>query len=150
LMPLSLTLAVVLYGLRVRFSVLLLIIGMLIPPLLLAFAHDLAIRRVRRKLLTVIIAPAPALTLWLAAHPLLATIHRRRKRTLAVRTTVSLVQADSSGSEGETPEENRNQATQARTIRKDPVAKSEAPAHRGSSDVEELLEFLSGGRLKAS
>jgi hypothetical protein len=101
LIPLSLTLTVVLYLLWVRSAVLLLIIGMLVPPLLLAFAHDLAILRVRCKLLTVIIAPAPALTLWLAADPLLGTIYRRYKRTPAVRTTASLVQADSSEIEDE-------------------------------------------------
>jgi len=63
LIPLSLALTVVFDQRRILPTTLLLIIGMLVPPLLLAFAHDLPILRVGRQLLAVIIAPAPALTL---------------------------------------------------------------------------------------
>jgi hypothetical protein len=70
---------------------------MLVPPLLLAFAYDLAILRVSRQFLAVIIGAAPALALRLAADHLLGTINRRQKGTLAVRTAARLAQAHSSG-----------------------------------------------------
>jgi len=52
-------LAVVLHHFRIRPPALLLILGMLVPPLLLAFAYDLAILRVSRQFLAVIIGAAP-------------------------------------------------------------------------------------------
>jgi hypothetical protein len=119
LIPLSLALTVVFNQRRILLTTLLLIIGMLVPPLLLAFAHDLAILGVGRQLLAVIIALAPALTLWLTADPLLGTIYRRYKRTLAVRTAAGLVQADSSELEGEISEENPNHDQDARETKTD-------------------------------
>jgi hypothetical protein len=76
-LPLPFT--VVLQQFRVRLTALFLILGMLVPPLFLAFAHHLAIFRVRRQFLAVIIGPAPALTLRLAADHLLRAINGRQK-----------------------------------------------------------------------
>ena len=59
----ALTLTVVLHQFRVLLAALFLIIGMLVPPLLLAFQHDLVILGVRREFLAVIIGAALALTL---------------------------------------------------------------------------------------
>src|ERR1700758_4369054 len=97
LIPLSLPLTVVLDRFWVRLATLFLILGMLVPPLLLAVAHDLAIYRVSRQFLAVIIGAAPALALRLAADHLLGAINRRQKETLAVRTAARLAQAHSSG-----------------------------------------------------
>ena len=66
-------------SLRVRSAVLLLIIGMLVPPLLLAFARHLVIFRASRQLLAEIIGTAPALALRLTADSLLGTINGREK-----------------------------------------------------------------------
>jgi hypothetical protein len=68
-----------LYQLRVLLATLFLIVGMLIPPLLLAFAHDLAIHR--------IISAALTLTLRSAADHMLGTIDGRQKGTQAVKPT---------------------------------------------------------------
>ena len=84
--------AIVLYQLRILQAALFLILGMLIPPLLLAFAHHLTVFRVRRQFLAVIISPAPMLTFRLAANYLLGTIDRRQKGTPAVETAACLVQ----------------------------------------------------------
>jgi hypothetical protein len=96
LIALPLPLPVVLHQFRVRLATLFLVCGMLLPPLLLAFADDLAIFRVRHQFFAVIIGAALALTLRLAADHLLGTINRRAKGTLAVGTTVRLAQAYSS------------------------------------------------------
>src|SRR6267143_2267992 len=71
--------------------------------LLPAVAHDLEILRVCRQLLPVIIAAAPTLALRPTAHALLRTIRRGQKRTIPVRTTAGLAQADSSGIIGMNP-----------------------------------------------
>jgi len=92
---------------------------MLLPPLLLAFPHPLAILGVRRQLLAVIIRATPTLTIRLTANPLLGTVSGRQKRTLAVRTTAGLAQVDSSGFEGETSEENQHHSEDAREMKTD-------------------------------
>jgi hypothetical protein len=97
LIPLALPFAVVLHPLRIRLSALFLILGMLVPPLLLTVAYDLAILRVSRQFLAVIIGAAPALALRPAADHLLGTISRRQKGTLAVKTAARLAQAHPSG-----------------------------------------------------
>ena len=103
-----LLLAVPLCCLGVILPVLLLIAGMLLPPLLLAFLHPLAIYGVRRQLVAVIIPAATTLTIRLTANPLLGTISRRQKRSLAVWTMAGLSHVDSPGCEGEISEENQN------------------------------------------
>ena len=109
LISLPLPLAITLHQFRVLLAALFLIMGMFVPPLLLAVAHDLAIFRVSRQFLAVIIGAAPALTLRLAADHLLRAINGRQKRTLAVRTTAELAQADSPQRlRDESSEENRN------------------------------------------
>jgi hypothetical protein len=109
LISLPLPLAITLHQFRVLLAALFLIMGMLAPPLLLAVAHDLAIFRVSRQFLAVIISAAPALTLRLAADHLLRAINGRQKRTLAVRTTAELAQADSPQRlRDESSEKNRN------------------------------------------
>jgi len=67
---------------------------MFVPPLLLAVAYHLAILRVGRQFLPVIIGATPALTLRPAADLLLRTISGRQKPTMAVRTTAGLAQAE--------------------------------------------------------
>ncbi len=114
-----LLLAVPLYCLGVILPVLLLIAGMLLPPLLLAFPHPLAILGVRRQLLVVMIRATPTLTIRLTANPLLGTVSGRQKRTLAVGTTAGLAQVDSSGFEGEISEENQIHAEDARGMKTD-------------------------------
>src|SRR5437762_12915530 len=100
-----LLLAVPRYCLGVILPVLLLIAGMLLPPLLLALPHPLAILGVRRQLLAVIMRATPTLTIRLTANPLLGTVSGRQKRTLAVRTTGDLSHVAASGLEGDTPDE---------------------------------------------
>jgi len=97
LIALSLTLAIVLYQFRVPLAALFLIVGMLIPPLLLAFAHDLAIHRIRRQFFAVIVSAALMLTLRPTTDHLLGTIDGRQKGTPAVETAACLAQAHSSG-----------------------------------------------------
>jgi hypothetical protein len=97
LITLPLLLTVALDQLRILLTALFLVAGMLVPPLLLAVADDLAILRVGRQLLAVILSPASALALRLTADHLLGTINRRQKNTLAVGTTAGLAQTDSSG-----------------------------------------------------
>jgi len=97
LITLPLFLTVALDQFRVLLAALFLVVGMLVPPLLLAVANDLAILRVRRQLPPVIIAAAPTLALWPTAYALLRTINRGQKRTLAVTTTAGLAQTGSSG-----------------------------------------------------
>jgi Na+-driven multidrug efflux pump len=97
LITLSLALTIALHQLRVLLAVLFLVVAMFVPPLLLAVADDLEILRVCSQLLPVIIAAPPALAFQPTAHALLRTINGRYKRTLAVRTTAGLAQADSSG-----------------------------------------------------
>jgi len=100
LIPLPLSFTVVLHHFRVRLATLFLILRMFVPPLLLAFTHDLAIFRISRQFLAVIICATPALALWLAADLLLGTINRKNRRqkgTLAVKTAARLAQAHSSG-----------------------------------------------------
>src|SRR5947207_11988775 len=94
-----LLLAVPRYCLGVILPALLLIAGMLLPPLLLAFPHPLAILGVRRQLLAVIIRATPTLTIRLTANPLLGTVSGRQKRTLAVRTTAGPAPAPQYGVE---------------------------------------------------
>jgi hypothetical protein len=97
LIALPLLLTVALDQVRVPLAALFLVAGMLVPPLLLAVADNLAILRIRTKFLPVIFGAAPTLTLRLTADDLLGTICRRQKNTLAVGTTAGLAQADSSG-----------------------------------------------------
>ena len=66
-----------------------------------------------------IIASASALALRPTADDLLRTVSGGHKRTLAVRTTAGLVQADSSELEGEISEENQNHDQDAREIKTD-------------------------------
>jgi len=75
LISLPLPLVITLHQFRVLLAALFLIMGMLAPPLLLAVAHDLAIFRVSRQFLAVIIGAAPALTLRLASDHLLRAIN---------------------------------------------------------------------------
>src|SRR5262249_38609918 len=89
---LPLLFTVFLHHFRVSLATLFLILGMFVPPLLLALAHDLAILRVNRQFVAVIIAATPTLTLRLAADHLLGTINRRQKRTLTVRTAARRAQ----------------------------------------------------------
>jgi|SRR5215469_7286386 len=97
--PISLPLPfpVVLHQFRVRPATLFLILGMLVPPLLLAFPHHLAIFRIGRQFLAVIISSPPLLALRLATDFLLGTINGGQKGTLAVRTAARLAQTHSSG-----------------------------------------------------
>jgi hypothetical protein len=75
LIPQSLALTVALDQLRILLAVLFLIVGMFVPPLLLAVAHDLEILRVGH-LPPVIIAAPPTLALRPTARALLRTINR--------------------------------------------------------------------------
>jgi hypothetical protein len=97
LVTLSLALTVALDQLRVLLAVLFLVVGMFVPPLLLTVADDLEILPVCRQLLSVIIAAALTLARRPTAHALLRAINGGQKRTLAVRTTAGLAQANSSG-----------------------------------------------------
>jgi hypothetical protein len=72
LISLPLTFAVVFHLLRVLVAVLFLILGVLLPPLLLAFPHALAIYRICG--FAVIIRPPLPLTTRLTADGLLGTI----------------------------------------------------------------------------
>jgi hypothetical protein len=65
--------------LRVLLAALFLIVGMLVPPLLLAVANHLAILRVGSELLPVVIRSASALARGLTTDGLLRTINRRQK-----------------------------------------------------------------------
>jgi hypothetical protein len=112
-----LLLTVLLCCLGVILPVLLLIAGMLLPPLLLAFLHPLAIHGVRRQLVAVIIPAATTLTIRLTANPLLGTVSRRQKRSLAVWTMAGLSHVDSPGCEGEISEENQNHGEDAREMK---------------------------------
>lgn len=98
LIPLSLTLPIALHQFWILLAVLFLVVGMFVPPLLLAVADDLEVLRVGGQLLAVIIATPPSLALRPTAHPLPRTINGGLKRILAVRTTAGWDQADSSGS----------------------------------------------------
>ena len=90
-----LLLAITLDGFRMLRKVLPKVIGMSLTPLSLAIARDLAIFRILAQLLAVIIAAALALALRLATDNLLRMINRRQERTLAIRTTAGIAQADS-------------------------------------------------------
>jgi len=92
----AVALAILLDGLRMLRKVLPKVVGMSLSPLSLAIARHLAILRIRAQLLPMIIAAALPLALRLAADHLLRTINGRQERTLAVRTTAGLAQADSS------------------------------------------------------
>ena len=67
LIPLPMPFTVVLYQFGVRLAAMFLILRMLVPPLLLTFPHDLAIFRIHRQFLAVIISTAPFLSL--LSHP---------------------------------------------------------------------------------
>ena len=96
MVPLPLPLTVFLHQFRIRLASLFLILRMFLPPLLLAVAYHLAILRVGRQFLPVIIGAAPALTLRPATDLLLRAINGRQKPTMAVWTTAAkLAQADS-------------------------------------------------------
>jgi len=110
-------LAVPLYQFRVRLPTLFLVIGVFVPPLLLAIAHHLAILDIRRQLLAARIRAALALTIRPTANSLLGTVPRREKEALAVKTTAGLVHVDSSWFKQKIPEENRNAGKGAREIR---------------------------------
>jgi hypothetical protein len=98
LITLSLALPITLDQLWILLAVLFLVVGMFIPPLLLAVADDLEVLGVCCQLLAVIIATPPPLALRLTTHALLWTINGGLKRILAVWTTAGWDQADSSGS----------------------------------------------------
>jgi hypothetical protein len=98
LITLSLALTVALDQLWILLAVLFLVVGMFIPPLLLAIADDLEVLGVCCQLLAVIIATPLPLTLRPTAHALLWPINGGLKRILTVRTTAGWDQADSSGS----------------------------------------------------
>ena len=61
-----------------------------------------------------IIPAASTLTIRLTANPLLGTVSRRQKRSLAVWTMAGLSHVDSPGCEGEISEENQNHGEDAR------------------------------------
>jgi len=69
-----LALTIALDQLRVLLAVLFLVVGMFVPPLLLAVAYHLEILWICCQLLPVIIAAAPTLALRPTAHALLRTI----------------------------------------------------------------------------
>jgi hypothetical protein len=92
-------LTVLLHQPRVRFPALFLVVGVFVPPLLLAIAHHLTILDIRRQLLTARIRTALALTIRPTANSLLGTVPRREKEALAVKTTAGLVHVDSAGFE---------------------------------------------------
>jgi hypothetical protein len=92
-------LTVPLHQLRVRFPALSLVIGVFVPPLLLAIAHHLAILDIRRQLPAARMRAALALAIRPTANSLLGTVPRSQKRALAVKTTAGLVHVDSSGFE---------------------------------------------------
>jgi hypothetical protein len=128
-----LLLAVARCRLGVILPVLLLIVGMLLPPLLLAFPHPGDTR-----------GPSPAscgdnprdadVTIRLTANPLLGTVSGRQKRTLAVWTTAGVAQVDSSGFEGEISEENQNHGEDAREMKPDITrCRGRSPRHGESS-----------------
>jgi hypothetical protein len=99
LIPLLLPLPISLDDPRVSLSALLLVVRMFIPPLLLAFANDLAIHGIGDQLLAVVVGSSLALTGRLATDHLLGSVDRRDKETLTVRTAVGRAQTDSSGLE---------------------------------------------------
>ena len=76
-----------------------LVVRMFIPPLLLAFANDLAIHGIDHQLLAVVVGSSLALTGRLATDNLLGSVDRRVKETLTVRTAAGRAQTDSSGLE---------------------------------------------------
>ena len=96
LIPLPLPLTVVLNHFRIRLAPLFLILRMFVPPLFLAFAHNLAILGVNRQFLAVVIGAASALARRLTADQLFRTINRWQKSTVAVGTATRLAQAHSS------------------------------------------------------
>jgi hypothetical protein len=112
-----LLLTVPLHHSRVCLPALLLIIGMFVPPLLLAVAHHLAILGIPRQLLSTRIRAALALTIRLAANPLLGTVPRRQKGALAVKTTTSFAHVGSSDESSRNPRGNSKPDSKAREIR---------------------------------
>lgn len=94
-LPLSLP---VLFGsLGMTLPVLLLLVGMRGPPLPLTIARDLRVLRVRAQLLTVVVGPAPTLTIHCAANALIGPILRGLKRLLAILAATRRQAAISSG-----------------------------------------------------
>jgi hypothetical protein len=73
LIPSSLSLTIALDQLRVLLTALFLVMGMFVPPLLLAIANDLAILRIYFEFPSVIVSAALALALRSAANGLLWT-----------------------------------------------------------------------------
>jgi hypothetical protein len=69
---------------RVFLSVAALVVGVSLPPFLLAIANALRILRIVLDLLPVIISAPMALAIWLAADYLLRSVRRWRKELLAV------------------------------------------------------------------
>jgi len=86
---LALPLTVVFGSDRVRLPVDLLIVGVFRPPLFPTVADPLCIQRIRLDLLPVVISPAAALALRLAAHALLQAVGRGLECSLAVWTAAS-------------------------------------------------------------
>jgi hypothetical protein len=74
LIALLLSLPIGLHGPRVLLAVLFLVVRMFVPPLLLAFADDLAIQGVSLQLFAVIVSSSMALTGRLAADNLLGSV----------------------------------------------------------------------------
>lgn len=93
LIPLPVPLTVVLHYFWIRLAPPFLIPRMFVPPLFLAFVHNLAILGVDRQFLAVVIGAASALARRLAADHLFRTINRRQKTTVAVGTATRLAQA---------------------------------------------------------
>src|SRR5262249_53689205 len=83
------------------FPALLLIVGVFVPPLLLAIAHHLTILGIPRQLLATRIRPT--LTIRQSANPLLGTVPRRQKQALAVKTTTGLAPVGSSDQSSRNP-----------------------------------------------
>jgi hypothetical protein len=78
---------------RVPLPVLLLVVGMRVPPLFPALLHHLGVEGIGTNLGVVIIAAAPPLARGLAANDLLRMVAGRLKNLLTVRTTAITHQA---------------------------------------------------------
>jgi hypothetical protein len=96
LVPLALPLPIGRNDLGVLLAALSLVVGMFVPPLPLAVAHNLAIEGVGLQFLAVIVSASLALTGRLAANHLLWPVRGRDKQTLAMRTAAGRAQTNSS------------------------------------------------------
>ena len=96
--------------LRMLSSVLAEIVGMSVPPLLLAVARGLAVFRIARPFATVIFTAPLPLAIRSAAHFLLGTIDGRCKPTLAMRTATRCAQPENSSGTQDEIGKGRNEA----------------------------------------